>query len=186
LALLRPMAFPVAVGVFLRIHLPPGDPAVIILAESYTPEAAAQLHKDLGLDKPLPEQYARYMGRLAHGDLGRSLRNKLPVTQAIGERLPATLQLRLAPLSRSLLVAIPRGTSAGLRRGRTVDVIASGVTVAGISMPNFVLGILLILIFGLVLRALPVGGFAALSDSIPDNLSRLILPAIALGTFGAA
>jgi len=186
LALMVPTAFLVTVGVFLLIHLTPGDPAVIILAESYTPEAAPQLHSDLGLDKPLPEQYARYMGRLAHGDLGRSLRNKLPVTQAIGERLPATLELGLAALCWSLLVAIPLGTIAALRRGRTVDVIASGVTVAGISMPNFVLGILLILIFGLVLRVLPVGGFAALSDSVPDNLSRLILPAIALGTFGAA
>ena len=186
LGLMVPTAFLVTVGVFLLIHLTPGDPAVIILAESYTPEAAAQLHKDLGLDKPLPEQYALYMGRLAHGDLGRSVRNRLPVTQAIGERLPATLELGLAALCWSLLLAIPLGTIAALRRGRALDVIASGATVAGISMPNFVLGILLILFFGLVLRVLPVGGFAALSDSVPDNLTRLILPAIALGTFGAA
>src|ERR1041385_8225793 len=83
-----PTALLVTVGVFALIHLTPGDPATIILAESYTPEAAAAIHKDLGLDKPLPQQYVLYMGRLLHGDLGHSVRNKLPVTQAIGERLP--------------------------------------------------------------------------------------------------
>jgi len=185
-ALMVPTAFLVTIAVFLLIHLTPGDPAAIILAESYTPEASAQIHKDLGLDKPLPEQYAIYIGRLIHGDLGRSVRNRLPVTQAIGERLPATLELGSAALVWSLLLAIPLGTLAALRRGRAIDVIASGLTVAGISIPNFVLGILLILFFGLVLRLLPVGGFAALTDSVPDNLSRLIMPAIALGTFGAA
>jgi peptide/nickel transport system permease protein len=181
-----PTAFLVTVGVFLLIHLIPGDPATVILAESYTPEAAARIHQDLGLDKPLPEQYVIYLGKLAHGDLGRSVRNKLPVTQAVGERLPATLELGAAALLWSLMVAIPLGAIAALRRGRALDVIATGLTVAGISIPNFVLGILLILLFGLVLRLLPVGGFAALTDSVPNNLSRLILPAIALGTFGAA
>jgi peptide/nickel transport system permease protein len=186
LGLMVPTALLVTLGVFLLIHLTPGDPATVILAESYTPEAAAQIHRDLGLDRPLPEQYALYMGRLLHGDLGRSVRNKLPVTQAIGERFPATLELGLAALLWSLLVAIPLGTLAALRRGRALDVVASGLTVAGISVPNFVLGILLILFFGLVLRLLPVGGYAALTDSVPDNLSRLVMPAIALGTFGAA
>src|SRR5215471_13364529 len=176
-----PTAFLVTVGVFMLIHLIPGDPATVILAESYTPEAAARIHQDLGLDKPLPEQYLIYMGKLAHGDLGVSVRNRLPVTQAIGERLPATLELGAAALLWSLMGAIP-----ALRRGRALDVIASGLTVAGISIPNFVLGILLILLFGLILRVLPVGGFAAFTESPSDNLSRLIMPAIALGTFGAA
>ena len=181
-----PTAFLVTVAVFLLIHLTPGDPATIILADSYTPEQAVQIHRDLGLDKPLPEQYGIYLGRLIHGDLGHSVRNKLPVTQAIGERLGATLELGLAALLWSLLVAIPLGTIAALRRGRALDVAASGLTVAGISVPNFVLGIALILMFGLLLRVLPVGGYVALGDSVPDNLSRLIMPAIALGTFGAA
>src|SRR5499427_5100022 len=181
-----PTAFLVTAGVFMLIHLIPGDPATVILAESYTPEAAARIHQDLGLDKPLPEQYVIYLGKLAHGDLGVSVRNRLPVTQAIGERLPATLELGAAALLWSLMVAIPLGAIAALRRGRALDVIASGLTVAGISVPNFVVGILLILLFGLVLRVLPVGGFAAFTDSPPDNLSRLIMPALALGTFGAA
>src|SRR5215831_17649334 len=181
-----PTAFLVTVGVFMLIHLIPGDPATVILAESYTPEAAARIDESLGLNQPLPEQYLIYLGKLAHGDLGTSVRNKLPVTQAIAERMPATLELGLAALTWSLLVAVPLGALAALRRGRALDVIASGLTVAGISVPNFVLGIMLILLFGLVLRLLPVGGFAPLTDSVPDNLSRLIMPAIALGTFGAA
>jgi peptide/nickel transport system permease protein len=186
LGLMVPTAFLVTVAVFMLIHLTPGDPAVIILAESYTPQAAAEIHKELGLDKPLPQQYVVYIGRLLHGDLGRSVRNKLPVAQAIGERLPATLELGFAALLWSLLVAIPLGTLAALRRGKALDVIASSLTVAGISIPNFVLGILLILFFGLLLRVLPVGGFASIADSLPDNLSHVIMPAIALGTFGAA
>jgi peptide/nickel transport system permease protein len=186
LGLMVPTAFLVTVAVFLLIHLTPGDPATVILAESYTPEAGARIDKDLGLDKPLPEQYLLYVGRLFHGDLGRSVRNKLPVTQAIGERLSATLELGFAALLWSLLIAIPLGTIAALRRGRALDIVASGLTVAGISVPNFVLGILLILFFGLLLRVLPVGGFVAPGESVPDNLSRLIMPAIALGTFGTA
>lgn len=186
LVLMVPTAFLVTVGVFLLIHLTPGDPATIILAESYTPEAAAKIHAELGLDRPLPEQYLIYLGKVVHGDLGTSVRNKLPVTQAIGERLPATLELGVAALLWSLLIAIPLGTMAALRRGRALDLVASGLTVAGISVPNFVVGIMLILFFGLVLRLLPVGGYTALTDSVPDNLSRLIMPAIALGSFGAA
>jgi ABC-type dipeptide/oligopeptide/nickel transport system permease component len=186
LALMVPTGFLVTVAVFLLIHLTPGDPAAVILAESYTPQAAAEIHHQLGLDRPLPEQYVLYLGRLAHGDMGSSVRNKLPVTQAIGERLPATLELGFAALLWSLLLAIPLGTVAALRRGRALDVIASGVTVAGISVPNFVLGIVLILVVGLTLRLLPVGGFTSIADSPPDNLAHLIMPAIALGTFGAA
>src|SRR5437588_11354421 len=96
-----PTAFLVTVAVFLLIHLTPGDPAAIILAESYTPQAAAQIHRDLGLDRPLSEQYGIYVGRLLRGDLGSSVRNKLPVRQAIGERLPATLELGAAALVRA-------------------------------------------------------------------------------------
>jgi len=181
-----PVAFLVSVAVFALIHLTPGDPAQIILGEEATPESVAALRRDLGLDRPLYEQYTIWIGRAARGDLGRSVRTSQPVLQAIGERLPATFELGLAALLWSLLVAIPLGTLAALRRGSALDWFATGFTVAGVSVPNFFIGILLILFFALVLRALPPGGYAPLLDSPLENLRRLVLPAITLGTVGAA
>jgi len=108
------------------------------------------------------------------------------VTQAIGERLPATLELGLAALLWSLAVAIPLGTVAALRRGSVLDVLASGFTVAGVSVPNFFIGILLILLMGLVLRLFPVSGFVPLTQDPLQNLRHLLLPALTLGTAGAA
>jgi len=186
LLLMVPVAFLVSVAVFALIHLTPGDPAQIILGEEATPESVAALRRDLGLDRPLYEQYTIWIGRAARGDLGRSVRTSQPVLQAIGERLPATFELGLAALLWSLLVAIPLGTLAALRRGSALDWFATGFTVAGVSVPNFFIGILLILFFALVLRALPPGGYAPLLDSPLENLRRLVLPAITLGTVGAA
>jgi peptide/nickel transport system permease protein len=181
-----PVAFLVSVAVFMLIHLTPGDPAVIILGDSYNPQAAAQIRQQLGLNRPLPEQYLVFANRVVHGDLGRSLRTNLPVTTAIGERLPATLELGLAALIWSVIVAIPLGTLAALRRGTALDMVASAFTVAGVSVPNFVLGIALILVLGLAFRLLPTSGYAAFSDDPGQNLRRLIMPALALGTAGAA
>ena len=181
-----PVAFLVSVAVFALIHLTPGDPARIILGEEGTPEAVAALRHELGLDRPLPVQYVRWITRVVRGDLGRSLRTHQPVIQAIGERLPASFELGLAALTWSLVIAIPLGTMAALRRGSPVDVAATGFTIAGVSVPNFFVGLLLILIMSVTLRLLPPGGFAPLTQSIPDNLRRLILPAITLGTAGAA
>ena len=186
LLLMVPVAFLVSVAVFMLIHLTPGDPAVIILGDSYNPQAAAQIRQQLGLNRPLPEQYLVFANRVVHGDLGRSLRTNLPVTTAIGERLPATLELGLAALIWSVIVAIPLGTLAALRRGTALDMVASAFTVAGVSVPNFVLGIALILVLGLAFRLLPTSGYAAFSDDPGQNLRRLIMPALALGTAGAA
>ena len=183
---MAPVAFLVSVAVFLLIHLTPGDPAAIILGEEGSTSTIAALHRELGLDQPLSTQYAIWIARVLHGDLGNSLRTHQPVTQAIGERLPATLELGLAALLWSLAVAIPLGTVAALRRGSVLDVLASGFTVAGVSVPNFFIGILLILLMGLVLRLFPVSGFVPLTQDPLQNLRHLLLPALTLGTAGAA
>jgi len=186
LALMVPVAFLVSLVVFSLIHLTPVDPAALMLGEERTPQAVAALRHELGLDRPLPEQYVTWLGHALHGDLGRSIRTDQPVVQAIFERLPATLELGFAALAWSVLLAIPLGTIAALKRGSPIDVLATGFTIAGVSVPNFFIGILLILTLSVGLRLFPPGGYTPLTESIPDNLHRLILPAITLGTVTTA
>jgi len=186
LALMVPVAFLVSLAVFSLIHLTPGDPAQIMLGEEHSPEAVAALRHELGLDQPLPEQYLHWIGRAVRGDLGRSVRTNQPVVEAIGERLPNTLELGLAALLWSVVVAIPLGTLAALRRGSAVDVAATGFTVLGVSVPNFFIGILLILVMSVQLRLFPPGGYTSPAESLLDNLHRLVLPAITLGTVTTA
>lgn len=184
--LMVPVALLVTVGVFMLIHLSPGDPALIMLGEDRTPQAIAQIHRELGLDKPIYVQYLIWLGRLAHGDLGRSVTTHQAVGAAILERLPATVELGVVALVWSLLVAIPLGTIAAVRRGSLVDQVATGLTVAGVSIPNFFIGIVLIFVLSVSLRMFPFGGYVPLSQDPVESLRHVILPAIALGTAGAA
>ena len=186
LLLMLPVAFLVTVGVFMLIHLTPGDPALILLGEDRTPEAIAAIHHQLGLDQPLYVQYLIWLGNLAHGDLGRSITTHQPVATAIAERLPATLELGGLALLWSLLVAIPLGTIAAVRRGSLADHLAAGITVGGVSIPNFFLGIVLIFALSVTLRIFPFGGYVPFSEDPYENLRHVLLPAIALGTAGAA
>ena len=186
LLLMLPVAFLVTVGVFMLIHLTPGDPALIMLGEDRTPAAIAAIHHQLGLDQPLYVQYLIWLGNLAHGDLGRSITTHQPVATAIAERLPATLELGGLALLWSLLVAIPLGTIAAVRRGSLADHLAAGITVGGVSIPNFFLGIVLIFALSVTLRIFPFGGYVPFSEDPYENLRHVLLPAIALGTAGAA
>jgi len=181
-----PVAFLVTVGVFMLIHLSPGDPALIILGEDRSPQAIAEVHRELGLDKPLYVQYVIWLGRALHGDLGRSITTQQPVLTAITERLPATLELGLTALIWSLVVAIPLGTIAAVRRGSVVDRLATGITVAGVSIPNFVIGIVMIFLLSVSLRMFPFGGYVPFTTDPLESLHHVFLPAIALGTAGAA
>ncbi len=186
LLLMAPVAFLVTIAVFMLIHLTPGDPALILLGEDRTPQAIAAIHQQLGLDKPLYEQYVAWLGRIVHGDLGRSVSTHQPVTIAIGERLPATLELGAVALLWSLLVAIPLGTIAAVRRGSFADHLATGITVGGVSIPNFFIGIVLIFVLSVTLRIFPFGGYVPFSSDWFENLRHVVLPAITLGTAGAA
>jgi len=181
-----PVAFLVTVGVFLVIHLSPGDPALIILGEDRSPQAIAQIHQELGLDKPLYVQYVIWLGHIVRGDWGRSITTHQPVAIAITERLPATFELGVTALAWSLLVAIPLGTIAAVRRGSVADQLASGVTVAGVSIPNFFIGIVLIFVLSVSLRLFPFGGYVPFFQDPLESLHHVALPAIALGTAGAA
>ncbi|HUE68841.1 MAG TPA: ABC transporter permease [Candidatus Acidoferrum sp.] len=186
LLLMVPVAFLVTVGVFMLIHLSPGDPALIILGEDRTPQAIAAIHQQLGLDQPLYVQYGIWLGHIVHGDWGRSITTHEPVATAITERLPATLELGIVALVWSLLVAIPLGTIAAVGRGSLTDQIATGITVAGVSIPNFFIGIVLIFVLSVTLRLFPFGGYVPLLQNPLESLRHVALPAIALGTAGAA
>jgi len=186
LLLMIPVAFLVSAIVFVLLRITPGDPVLVYAGEERDPVALEALRHEYGLDQPLPLQYVVWVEHAIRGDLGRSLRTRQPVTQAILERLPKTLELGVAALIISVGVALVVGTLAALRRNSPLDLIATGFTIAGVSLPNFYLGIILILVFSLAFRVLPPGGYADFVTDPVDNLKRLILPAITLATASLA
>ena len=181
-----PLLFFVSLVVFALVHALPGDPAVLFLGEEATPETLAKFRERLGFHRPLVIQYVEWLGRAVRADLGRSLRTNQPVTDAILQRLPVTLELMAAALLVSLAVAVPLGIVSAVKRNSGVDVASMAFALVGFSTPNFWLGLMLIYIFALVLRWLPSSGFVPLPISIPENIRSLILPSITLGTALAA
>ncbi|HEY8656586.1 MAG TPA: ABC transporter permease [Candidatus Limnocylindria bacterium] len=186
LLLMLPVAFLVTIMIFALLRLAPGDPITIYAGEERDEATLSQLRHEYGLDQPLPVQYVSWLTHALRGDLGRSLRTRQPVTEAILERLPATLELGVAALGLSIVVALVVGTLSAVRRNSPLDLLATGFTLAGVALPNFFLGLILILVFALVLRLLPPSGFAPLSAGPVDNIKHLILPAITLATASMA
>lgn len=186
LLLMVPVAFLVTIIVFALVRLAPGDPVLVYAGEERDPESLQELRVIYGLDKPLPVQYVVWLQHAVQGDLGRSLRTRQPVREAIVERLPATLELGLAAITLSVSVALLVGTLSALKRNSVVDLLATGFTLGGVSLPNFFLGLILILVFALVLRLLPPGGYVPFVDDPVGNLRRLILPTITLATASMA
>jgi peptide/nickel transport system permease protein len=181
-----PVIFGIVLMAFVLMRLVPGDVVDAMLAESsQDPEVAAELRRVFGLDRPAPVQLLDYLGGLVRGDLGTSLRTGRPVLEEIGARFPATLELALAALLVSLIIAIPSGVISATQRNRLPDYLARAVSLIGLSVPNFWLGILLITLFAVQLRWLPSGGFAAFSDP-GQNLKLLLMPAVTLGASIAA
>jgi ABC-type dipeptide/oligopeptide/nickel transport system permease component len=186
LLLMLPVALLVTVVVFALLRLSPGDPLVIYAGEERDPVALAALRVEYGLDRSMPEQYVSWITHAVQGDLGRSLRTRQPVLEAIVERLPATLELGIAALLLSVTVALVVGTLSAVRRNSPLDLLATGFTLAGVSLPNFFLGLLLILVLSLAVRLFPPGGYTALREDVWENVRHLILPAITLATASMA
>ena len=172
--------FGVAVLVFALLQLVPGDPVRIALGASYTEEAGAALRARNGLDQPLLVQFGSWLTSALTGDLGVSFRSGRPVTELLLERLPATVSLAAASLLVALLIAVPLGTLSALRPRTVVDGTATVVSQAGISIPDFWMGIMLI-VFVTPLVALPTGGYTPLSDDPGGWARSLVLPAITVG-----
>jgi peptide/nickel transport system permease protein len=176
-----PVMLLVATGVFLLLRLTPGDPAGIILGPDATEERRQELRRELGLEDPLPVQYARWLGKIARGDLDRSLFLDQPVTSALLERAQPTLLLTLMALLVSVAIGLPTGIVAAHRRGSWLDLGSMGVAMVGIAMPTFWLGLNLIFVFAVLLRWLPVAGYQPPSAGLWESLRYLILPAVTLG-----
>jgi ABC-type dipeptide/oligopeptide/nickel transport system permease component len=173
-----PVLIGVATLVFSLIHLIPGDPAQAMLGEGADPAQVARLRRELGLDRPLLQQYFTYLADAVQGDLGKSLRTTQPVTDAIAERVPATVELALVAMAVAVGVAIPLGIVAAVWRGTSIDQFAMTLALAGLSMPNFWLGPLLALMLAVELGWLPVSG--------RGTVAHLVLPATTLGIALAA
>jgi peptide/nickel transport system permease protein len=177
-----PVALLVSLLTFMLIHLIPGDPARVLLGEEATPQTVAALQHELGLDKPLLQQFALWLWQAVHGNLGNSIQLQQPVSQALLQRLPVTLELGLASLLFSLVLAIPLGVFSATHRNHWVEWLVNVSSLVGTAIPNFVLALLLILLFAVAVRIFPPGGYTPFTDDPASNLRDLILPMIALGT----
>ncbi len=181
-----PVALLVTVIVFALTRLSPGDPVLVYAGEERDPAQLAQIRHSLGLDQPLPVQYAAWLAHAVQGDLGRSIRTRQPVIEAIAERIPNTLELGGAAILISVSIALVVGTLSAVKRNSPLDLVTTGVTLAGVSLPNFFLGLALILLFSLVVRIFPPGGFVKFSEDPGGNLLRLVLPATTLAAASLA
>jgi len=177
-----PVLLVVAVFVFSLLRFSGGDPATIIAGDMATPEQLAAIRAQLGLDQPLPVQFATWTGQLLTGDFGTSLISRTPVTTLIGQRLEPTLSLALVAIVITVLIAVPLGVLAAWRHGGIVDNVVSAATVLGFSVPVFVVGYVLIQIFSNELRWFPVQGFKPISQGLGPFLSTTILPALTLSS----
>jgi peptide/nickel transport system permease protein len=182
------LALGAASVVFFMIQLAPGDVVLAALGESggLTPEQIRLKREELGLDRPLLIRYVDWVGGVVHGDLGKSFVTTRPVGGDIRLTLPRTLELVAVALAIGLLVGIPVGVSSANHQDRWPDFVLTGGTIAMISVPSFVSGTLLLLLFGLRLRWLPVTGFAPFTDDPWLHLRLLVLPGLSLGLFMAA
>ena len=182
-----PVLFGITFITFMLVTFAPGDAISLMLgSETVNVENVERLRTELGLDNPWYIQYRDYMFNLVQGDLGTSIVSQQPVTRQIVERFPNTLLLTVGAMIVALLIALPVGVIAAARRNRPADYGTMFFSVVGVAMPNFWLGLLLIIVFGLQLDWLPIRGMGSLEEGLWDFVSHLILPALTLGTALAA
>lgn len=172
-----PVIFGVTIVVFFMVHLLPGNPALTLLGQSATPERVAALNEQLGLNAPLWDQYLRFLGNLAHLDLGTSITYQRPVTELVADAIPITLSLVTYALVLSLLISVPLAALAASAPGRLRDAAVRVFTLLGQGMPQFWVGIMLILLLGVKVQIFPVGGYGKTAG---EHVYYLFLPALTL------
>jgi peptide/nickel transport system permease protein len=178
--------FLITVIVFTGVRMIPGDPARVLAGTDADESGLEEIRQKYGLRDPIPVQYLRWVGHALRGDLGESIRTHDPVLRLVGQKLPITLQLAGYALLVALLIAIPVGVLAAVRRNTAWDYLASSVSLCGVSIPNFWLGIMLILVISVRLRWLPASGFVPFLQDPWANTLRLLMPAVVLGAALAA
>lgn len=183
---LIPVLAVVSVVIFALIHLTPGNPARAILGPEASAADVEALSERLGLNRPVALQYVEWLGRAVTGNFGDSLFLRKSVTQAVADNAVPTAQLAIAALVVAVAIAVPLGTLAARWRGSPLDALAMGVSLVGMAVPSFVLGLILILVFAVGLRVLPVAGYESVFDDPVRGLRYLLLPAISLGAVLAA
>ena len=186
IALIVPTLFFVSLLIFGLQQLLPGDPATALAGEDRDPAVIAFIRQKYHLDEPLPVRYALWVKGVAQGDLGESIRIRRPVLDLIAEKLPVTGELALIAVLISLCIGIPAGIIAAVKNGTAIDYGTTMAALWGLSIPNFWLDILLILLFSVELELLPASGFVSPGESLRQNLLTLIMPAFVLGNFFAA
>ena len=181
-----PVALLVSFMTFMIIHIIPGDPARLLLGEFATPQSLAALRQQLGLDKPLIEQFVLWLWQLFHGNLGQSIQLQQPVLDAIAQRLPITAELGICSLIFSLVIAFPLGIYSATHRNTGLDWVMNVLILLSTAIPSFVLGLVLIFVFAVTIRIFPAGGYVPFDQDPLNNIRDLILPMVALGTGAVA
>ena len=172
--------------VFTGVRMIPGDPARVMAGTDADAAGLEEIREKYGLKDPVPLQYLRWLGLALRGDLGESIRTRVSVTGTVAKKLPITIELAAFAILIAVGIAIPAGVLAAVRRNTVWDLLASGVSLCGVSVPNFWLGIMLILFFSVRLGWLPASGFVPLWESPLANLQRMLMPSFVLGTALAA
>jgi peptide/nickel transport system permease protein len=186
LLVMLPTLLLVSIFVFSLQHLLPGDPAEAMAGEERDPRVIEYLRAKYRLDQPIPIQYVHWLGSVLQGDFGVSIRTQLAIGETILMKLPITIQLALMAMAIAIAIGVPAGIVAAVWRGTRIDHGANLVALSGLSIPNFWLGIMLILLFSVQLGWLPSGGYVSPTEDLWANLRGMILPAIVLGTGNAA
>jgi peptide/nickel transport system permease protein len=167
-------------------HIGPADPATVVLGENATEERIAEVREQLGVNDPLVVQYAKWVGKVARGDLGSSIIGSERVASTIGRSLPTTLQLVLSGVAISVVVGIPLGILAANRANRRIDTAVTSGSAIGVSIPNFWLALVLVTLFAINWRLLPARGFVSFREDLVDGIRHTILPAFVISTSGIA